>query len=171
MLLAGIILIVLSGCSSPENNPVVKKAVKDIAAASEDISQLKSSIENIRSDVDTMSVEVEKLKKEQKSGTDASVKIAELEKKVAELQMAIGEMKRAKPVESASVKKSKESSSSAEESKPVAKGFYHKVAKGETPETIAQKYNIPVAKLLRDNNLPKTIKLIPNQQLYIIPAK
>ncbi len=48
-----------------------------------------------------------------------------------------------------------------------SRGSYHQIKAGETVQSIAQQYNLPVNKLLQANRLPKGVRLANGQSLFI----
>ncbi len=165
--LAGLIII-LFGCSNPEEHPAFKKVVKDISNANEEISQIKGRQDKLQSDIELILDDVDRLKRSDRSAGEFTAKITEIEQRIAKIEESLKEVKRPAPKDSSSVEKKSSVKSVSEEPAPKPKGFYYTVKKGDTIESIAKQFNIPAAKLLRDNNFPKDKKILPNQQIYII---
>ncbi|MBM7581883.1 LysM repeat protein [Caldicoprobacter guelmensis] len=54
-----------------------------------------------------------------------------------------------------------------EEPAPPTKGFYYIVQPGDTLYKIAQRYNIPLAELIRANQIPPPYIIYPGQRIFI----
>lgn len=169
LVLVSMMTLFFMSCQNVEDNPAFKKSVKEINTLSEDMISVKGKVDSISNQLEPLIDDVDKLKREQKVGADYSAKIAELEQRIARLEASLKEARQTKISEPSSP--SKKASVKTEEPAPKPKGFYYTVVKGDTLESIASKYNTSTAKILKDNNLPKDVKILPNQKLYIIPTK
>ena len=54
------------------------------------------------------------------------------------------------------------------EAGPKSRGFYYKVQRGDTLQTVAKRFSTSTQQICGDNHLPASAKLVPGQQLYIV---
>ena len=189
-----LVTCVLFSCSqNPEQNPLIQEKFQQITDLAERVDRLRGQVKDLDAELLKINDDMTTLKKmprtEGASPTEVEglkSEVKQLNEEITRLRSELSKMKKEmsetksmvqslpeKSVQKTITEKTDTSESTSEpESEPdqEKKGQYYTVKKGDTLDSIAEKFNTSASKIRSENHLPEGRKPIPGIRLYIIPG-